>query len=204
MGKLTSNILSLTFRCFTWLSKTIFYRINHQLIKRLLFISPLLFLIYLAGLVFEISITGYWSDVFFSISVALIMFLYIFKYDSGNGVLTLISRITCTLILILVVGSLLHQASTPFFLDKLKLTTFHFIEVNNRLFHAYFIPTGAYSGGEGTFWITESYPFIPFIEIEQYYHHAILWDFRLDKWDGSSVNQNDIVTGIIEREIIQK
>lgn len=82
------------------------------------------------------------------------------------------------------------------------MKSFNHQEVNGRIFNAYFQPVGAYSGGEGVFWITESPKFLPFIEIEKYYNGAILWDFTWTEWDGEPCNQTEIVRNYIQTEVV--
>jgi hypothetical protein len=92
----------------------------------------------------------------------------------------------------------------PFAWDILKLRSFYYESVDGRLFNAYFRPVGAYSGGEGNFWITESPKYFPLVEISKYYKHAILWDFRATEWEGEPINQHEIVRRYVKEEIIDK
>lgn len=82
------------------------------------------------------------------------------------------------------------------------MTSFYWIDVDDRIFNAYFQPVGAHSGGEGNFWITESPTYFPVIEEAVYYKHAILWNFGTKEFDGQSVDQNEIVRSYIKDEVI--
>jgi hypothetical protein len=94
--------------------------------------------------------------------------------------------------------------SNPFIIDHLKLRSFYFQKVNGRLFHAYFKPVGAYSGGQGNFWITESPVYFPLIEKRVYYEHAVLHDFNDDNWEGEPIDNYEVVRSYIKDEVIEK
>ena len=84
------------------------------------------------------------------------------------------------------------------------MKSFNYVNIEGRLFQAYFKPVGSYSGGEGVFWITETPKYFPLIEYRQFYDGAILWDFRSSEWDGQPVNQIEVVKSYIRSEIIDK
>ena len=92
----------------------------------------------------------------------------------------------------------------PFAWDAFKTRSFYCLNVDGRLFNAYFKPFGAYSGGEGDFWITESFKYFPIIETEKYYEHSILWDFRDSEFDGQPVNQEEMVKAYVRDKILEK
>lgn len=152
----------------------------------------------------DLSLTGYWTDIIFSILLVLIGLLTVFKFKSDKSWLN-ISLKTLTIISSIVVFGLVGlNLINPFAWDTFKMKSFYFEKVNGRLFNANFKPVGAYAGGEGVFWITESPNFLPFIEIEKYYNGAILWDFRLTEWEGEPINQNEVLKNYIQDEVIEK
>ncbi len=161
--------------------------------------------VYIVALVkFQISLYGYWTDVIFSIIASVISYKIVFNNKIKaiwlNRTLKMVSGITIALVTIFLFLTLVN----PFAWDKFKMRAFYNKEVNNRLFNAYFSPVGSYAGGEGSFWITEVPRIFPIIEIERYYDRTILWNFRVDTFDGNPVNQDEIVISYIEEEVIDK
>jgi energy-coupling factor transporter transmembrane protein EcfT len=152
----------------------------------------------------SISLTGIWTDIFFSIVLSIIALRITFKNKAYKRWLTLTLRITtvmCSLILLRQVGLKLID---PFSWNTLKVRSFYFQKVDGRLFNAYFEPVGAYSGGEGNFWITESPKYFPLVEASVYYEHAVLHNFNNDTFDGSRVDNYEVVRSYIKEEIIDK
>ena len=92
----------------------------------------------------------------------------------------------------------------PFAWDTFKMRSFYYVNVDGRLFNAYFKPVGAYAGGEGNFWITETPKYFPTIEIEKFYNRTVLWDFSATEWEGEPIDQNKVVKSYIKDEIIDK
>lgn len=168
-------------------------------------IVALILPIYILALVkLQISLYGYWTDVIFSIIASVISYKLVFnnRVESKwlNRTLKIVTGFTVTLIAIF----LFLTHINPLGWDKFKMRAFYNKEVNNRTFNAYFSPVGSYAGGEGSFWITEVPKFFPIIEIERYYDRTILWNFRMDTFDGNPVNQDEIVISYIEDEVINK
>ena len=96
------------------------------------------------------------------------------------------------------------ELSISFRVGFSKLHSFYFIRLEGRIFNAYFKPVGAYSGGEGNFWITETPIFFPIIEKEVYYEHAVLHNFNIDTLEGKPTNNGERVRSYIQSEIIDK
>ncbi len=168
-------------------------------------IVTIFFLLYLTTvLLSDISLTGYWTDIIFSILLSLCALRLVFKNKNEKYWVTFALRTTNILCSIIIFGFLRLNLINHFAWDAFKLRSFYFQSVDGRLFNAYFKPGGAYSGGEGNFWITESPKYFPFIEIEKYYDHAILWDFRDTEWGEESIDQNEVVRSYIKDEVIDK
>lgn len=173
--------------------------------QRTQILLTLFFTIYLATVLpTDISLTGFWTDVIFSILLSILALRLVIKTKTDKRWLT-ISLKTLNIVCSVAVFALLGlNLINPFAWDTFKLHSFYYESVDGRLFNAYFKPVGAYSGGEGNFWITESPKYFPLIEIEKYYERAILWDFRDTEWEGEPVDQNKIVRSYIKDEIIDK
>jgi len=143
------------------------------------------------------SLTGYFTD--FLIGIMLLLgfagFIKLMYPVSSKWVL---------LLLLFFVGGVSQKRGGfgIFMWDALKTKSFLYEEVDGRMFHAYFTPVGAYSGGEGVFWITESPIHFPFIEQDKYIDAAVLWDFRLEEWEGTPVDQQQIVREYIKEHIL--
>jgi hypothetical protein len=114
-------------------------------------------------------------------------------------------RTTTSVSAILVVLFLFLTLVLPFGWDRYKMKAFHHNKVNGRVFNAYFSPVGAYAGGFGNFWITETPKCFPIIEIERYYDRAVDWDFRAEEdFDGKPVNQEEVVKSYIQDEVLAR
>jgi hypothetical protein len=173
--------------------------------QRTQIILTLFFTLYLATVLFtDISLTGFWTDVLFSILLSILALKLVFKRKTDKHWLTISLKTLNIVCSVIVFGLLGLNLINPFAWDTFKLRSFYYESVDGRLFNAYFKPVGAYSGGEGNFWITESSKYFPLIEFEKYYEHAILWDFRDTEWEGEPVDQNKIVRSYIKDEIIDK
>lgn len=105
---------------------------------------------------------------------------------------------------LIIFGLLGLNFTNPFALDTFKLRSFYYQSVDGRLFNAYFKPVGAYSGGEGNFWITEVPKFFPIIEKRVYYDRTVLWNFNNDTFDGQPVDNYKVVKQYIKDEVIDK
>lgn len=172
--------------------------------KRQLIITVFTAVYLLIVLFTDISLTGYWTDIIFSLVLVTATLLIVFKRKTEKLWLTLTLRTLTVLSSVVVFGLLGLNLITIGGFDTFKMRSFYFQNVEGRLFNAYFKPVGAYSGGEGNFWITESIKFFPIFEYQVYYKHAILWDFRNDEWEGQTVDQYEVVKSYIKDEVIEK
>jgi hypothetical protein len=152
----------------------------------------------------DFSFTGFWTDIIFSLSITIITLKVVFKRKTEKVWITVLIRSIGILCFAVVYGLLGLNLINPFSWDTFKMRSFYFQEVEGRLFNAYFKPVGAYSGGEGNFWITESPIYFPLIEHRKFYDRTIHWNFRVDEFDGSPVNQNEVVKSYVKDEIIEK
>jgi hypothetical protein len=152
----------------------------------------------------DISLTGYWTDIIFSILLVSIGLLTVFKSKSNKSWLNFLLRTSTIIYSIFVFGLVGLNLIDPFARDIFKMKSFYFENVNGRLFNANFKPVGAYARGEGVFWITESPKFLPIIEIEKYFDRAVLWDFKLTEWDGEPIDQNEVLKDYIQDKVIEK
>ncbi|MFD2521982.1 hypothetical protein [Emticicia soli] len=110
-------------------------------------------------------------------------------------------NVLCLLTLLRLLG--LNLVST-FFWDISKLRTFYYQSVDGRLFNAYFKPVGAYSGGYGNFWITETPKYFPLIESRVYFNRTVHHDFSDDIFDGEPIDNYEVVRSYIKEEVIDK
>ncbi len=178
---------------------------NRQMKQWTQIIFTIFFAAYLATvLLTDISLTGFWTDIIFLILLSIFALRIVFRSKTNKLWLTVTLKTTKIVCSLIVFGLLGLNLINPFTWDTFKLRSFYYQSVDGRLFNAYFKPVGAYSGGEGNFWITESPKYFPLIEIEKYYKHAILWDFRDTEWEGEPVDQNRIVRSYIKDKIIDK
>ncbi len=164
--------------------------------------TVLLFLVTIVyfGTIFftDFSLTGYWTDLIFSMLLLMILFVGVYKNKVSNSVIK--GMVGAVIIFyVFLIGVLFY-----FDKDIFKTRSFYLHKVEGRLFNAYFRPVGAYSGGEGNFWISESPVYFPIIEKEKYYKHAVLWDFRITEWEGQPVDQNEVIKRYIVEEIIEE
>lgn len=167
--------------------------------------TTLFLLVYLLITLFtNYSLTGFWTDVIFFILLLSFVVLLItrrttkrswrFVFLRTSIIICAFTAFNCTAIIL----------TNPFILDHLKLRSFYFQKVNGRLFHAFFKPVGAYSGGQGNFWITESPVYFPLIEKKVYYEHAVHHDFSHDYWEGEPIDNYEVVKSYIKDEVINK
>ena len=126
----------------------------------------------LTVLLTNISLVGYWTDIVFSILAVSVTLKVVFKRKTEKTWLTRTLRTLAILTSIVVYGLLGLNLINPFAWDTFKMRGFYYQSVEGRLFNAYFKPVGAYAGGEGNFWITETYKYFPIIDVEKYYEHA--------------------------------
>jgi hypothetical protein len=152
----------------------------------------------------NISLTGIWTDIFFSIILASIVLLITLKNQAYKRWLTLTLRTTAVICSVILLGQFTIKLIDPFSWSILKARAFYLQKVDGRLFNAYFEPVGSYSGGEGNLWITESPKYFPIVELPIHYKHAILHNFKYDTFEGIPVDNYKIVRSYIKEEIIEK
>lgn len=170
-----------------------------QMIFTLFFASYLLIV-----LLTDFSIIGFWPDVIFSILLSIFGFRLIFKKNADNLWLTISIKTTNIICTLIVFGLLGLNVTSLFALDTLKLRSFYFQKVNGRLFNAYFKPVGAYAGGYGNFWITESPRYFPIIEWRVYWEKSVHHDFGSNNFDGKTLDNEAMVRIYIKDNIIDK
>ena len=140
--------------------------------------------------------------------VTMLLFIYCLwslftnrKASDLVGWLVRLSNICCASFVTLITWQVL---SDPFVVDKFKLRSFYFQSVEGRLFNAYFKPVGAYSGGYGNFWITETSRFCPIFEHQVYWNRTVDHDFGDDTVDGEEIDNYEVVRRYIREEVIAK
>ena len=172
--------------------------------KRQILTTAFLIIYLLVVLVTDFSLTGFWTDVIFSILLSFFALRLVFKNKTNNQWLTWTLRggnVICSLI---VFGLTILNLINPFSVDTLKLRSFYFQSVDGRLFNAYFKPVGAYSGGFGNFWITETPKYFSLIEWCVYYDRTVHYDFNDDNWDGQPTDNYEVVRNYIKDGVIDK
>lgn len=118
--------------------------------------------------------------------------------------LTLILKTINILCSLIVFGLLGLNLINPFAWDTFKLRCFYFQSVDGRLFNAYFKPVGAYSGGYGNFWITETPKYFPVVEWRVYWDRTVHHDFNDDTFDGQPIDNYEVVRSYIKDDVIDK
>lgn len=172
---------------------------------RIHIITTILFVVYISTVLFsDISLTGFWTDVIFSILLSLYALRLVFKHTTGQPWLTWTLRVTNIICSILVFGLLGLNLISPFVKDTFKLRSFYYQRVDGRLFNAYFKPVGAYSGGYGNFWITETPKFFPIIEWRVYWDRTVHHDFSADTFDGEPIDNYEVVRIYIKDEVMDR
>ena len=169
------------------------------------FILLIFFTCYLSTvLLTDISLVGFWTDIIFSVLLSIFSWRIVFKNKAGKKWMIVTFR-TWTVILSTVVFGLIALAFTNIFVgDVFKMRSFYYQKVDGRIFHAYFKPVGAYSGGQGNFWITESPIYFPLIEKRVYYDRTVHWDFNSDTFDGEPVDNYQVVRDYIKNKVVNK
>lgn len=152
----------------------------------------------------DYSLTGFWSDVLFAVGFSLFLLVIVFWNRASRPWLTLTLRATALACFLVVHGLLAINLSNPFVWDTFKLRSFYLQRVEGRLFSAYFKPMGAYSGGYGNFWITESPRFFPLVEKRVYWDRTVHHDFSSDTFDGQPVDNYEVVKEYVRDEVISK
>lgn len=163
------------------------------------------FAVYLATvLLSDISLTGFWTDVIFSICLSILALRLVFKCKTGKLWLTIALKTSNVLCLIFVFGLLGINLANPFTWDTFKLRSFYYESVDGRVFNAYFKPVGAYSGGYGNFWISETPIYFPLIEWRVYWDRTAHHDFNDDTFEGEPIDNYEVVRSYIKDEVIDK
>ena len=173
--------------------------------QRTQIIFTIFFAVYLATvLLTDISLTGFWSDVIFSICLSVFALRLVFKDKTDKLWMTITLKTSNILCSIIVFGLLGINLINPFAWDTFKLRSFYYQSVDERLFNAYFKPVGAYSGGYGNFWITETPKYFPLIEWRVYWDRTVHHDFNDDTFDGEPIDNYAVVRSYIKDEVIDK
>lgn len=173
--------------------------------RRTHIVFTVFFAAYLATVLLTgISLTGFWTDVIFSICLSVFALRLVFRSKTDRVWLRIILKTTNILCSLIVFGLLGLNLIDPFAWDTLKLHSFYFQSVDGRLFNAYFKPVGAYSGGYGNFWITENPKYFPLIEWRVYWDRTVHHDFDDDMFDGQPIDNYEVVRLYIKDEVIDK
>jgi len=147
-------------------------------------------------------LTGYWSDIIFTVGLFIVALIIAFKCKTQNKWLT-ISVSTIIISLSIFAIAYFGRFLNSFTLSEIsKLKSFNRQEVDNRIFHAYFKPVGSYGRGYGSFWITESSKYFPIIERTVYYKNATNYDFNLDSFEETPIKE--VIKNYIEQDVIKK
>ena len=161
--------------------------------------------LYLSVLFFtSFSLVGFWTDIIFSVFFTVFLLRIVYKKGTGRSWLTILLKVVAAVYAAVVFGMIALNFTNPFVFDIFKLRSFYYQKVDGRIFHAYFKPVGAYSGGQGSFWITESPVFFPLIENRVYYERAVHHDFNDDTWEGEPIDNYAVVRNYIKDEVIDK
>lgn len=152
----------------------------------------------------QISLKGYYTDglLILSLFSALTLFTFL-KRKYGNRQ-KWIFRSVLLFILVWIVGLISVQFRFPSYFDQFKIRKLNSLEVNGRLFHPYFKPTGAYGSGYGSIWISESPIILSIFEKQVYLQEGTHYDFGDENWDGNASNIEQVFRRIIQEEIIDK
>lgn len=172
---------------------------------KLQIIATTFFPIYLATvLLTDFSFTGYWTDIIFSVVFSIFALRLSFKIKLGQLWQTWLLRVANLVATFVVFGLLGLNLVNPFTWDVLKMRSFYFQQVDGRLFNAYFKPVGAYAGGYGNFWISETPKYFPIIEWRVYWNRTVHHNFNDDSFDGEPIDNYEVVKSYIRDEVINK
>jgi len=137
----------------------------------------------------------------FLVSFSFLALRIAFKSKTKKTWLTIVLKTTNVFCLLTLLGTL-GSFMNPFIIDAFKLRSFYYQSVDGRLFNAYFKPARAYSGGYGNFWITETPKYFPLVEWRVYWDRTVHHDFNDDMFDGSPIDNYEVVRGYIKSEVI--
>jgi hypothetical protein len=173
--------------------------------QRTQIILAIFFPLYLATvLLTDISLTGFWTDIVFSVILSIVAIRLVFKGKTNRLWLTITTKTINSICALTVFGLFSLSLINPFSWDTLKLRSFYFQSVDGHLFNAYFKPVGAYSGGYGNFWITETPKYFPLIEWSIYWDRTVHHDFSDDTFEGKPIDNYEVVRIYIKDEVIDK
>jgi hypothetical protein len=151
-----------------------------------------------------LSLVGFWTDIILAILLSVVSLIVTFRRKAASRWLTITLRLTASALSTVVFGLIFYAFTNIFILDTFKLRSFYYQKVDGRIFHAYFKPVGAYAGGWGNFWITESPKYFPIVEWQVYYDRTVHWDFGADSSEGQPVDNYEVVRDYIKDEVIDK
>lgn len=172
-------------------------------IKAQIVITIILVIYLLVVTLTNFSLSGYWTDAIFTMLLLSANWLLSFRSNRKKNLLVTAIKITTFLCSAFVVGILIWWLSNPFFIDNLKLRTFYFQKVDNRVFNAYFKPVGAYSGGYGNFWVSETSVYFPIVEKRIFWERTVHHDFGTDYFEGEPIDNYQFVKEYITEKIIE-
>lgn len=150
------------------------------------------------------SLAGLWTDAIVLVLLLAGSFFFLFVKTYTRNPADVFLKGTWFLALAVCLAGSWRFFSNPFFIDYFKLRTFSSLRVNGRRFNAYFKPVGAYSGGYGNFWISERVRWLPFLEREVYYEHAVHWNFNDDSPEGEPVDNAAVARQYVADEVLRK
>jgi hypothetical protein len=152
----------------------------------------------------NLSLVGFWTDIITAILLSIIILIVTFRKRTASRPSTIALRLTASALSAVVFGLIFLAFTNIFILDTFKMRSFYYLRVDGRIFHAYFKPVGAYAGGQGNFWITESPKYFPVVEWPVYYDRTVRWDFSADSSEGQPVDNYEVVRSYIQDEVIDK
>lgn len=169
-----------------------------------LILTPVIIAWLVIVLLTPFSLVGFWTDAIFFPAFTIWLFKTAYRKDRPATFPTALTKLFALLLAGAMVFLGITGLANPFVFDFFKIRSFRYLKVEGRIFHAYFKPVGAYSGGQGNFWITESPVFFPLIEKKVYYEHAVHHDFNDDEWEGQPVDNYKIAKDYIREKVIEK
>jgi hypothetical protein len=167
--------------------------------------ATIIFPLYLTMvLLTDFSLTGYWTDVIFSVFFSIYALRLSFKLKLKSVWQAWLLQLANSVATLIIFGLLALNLTNPFAWDTIKLRSFYFQKVDGRLFNAYFKPVGAYAGGYGNFWITETPRYFPVLEWRVYYDRTVDHNFNDDTFEGEPIDNSEVVRAYIKSEVIEK
>lgn len=148
------------------------------------------------------SLTGYWMDGVCLLLLSGFTLLIVYRWPATLFWQKLLLKSAAFSLIGFFGITFLPAVFNPFSWDRFGTISFHNQIVEGRIFHAYFTPVGAYAGGEGRFWITESPSYFPLIERVKFYDRTVIWNFAAKEWDGQAVDQEEVVKHYIQTKVL--